>query len=577
MIKVLTKKTSRIISCITIFCIVLLSINYGVTKSNNPVEAKNGMVVSAKVYASNAGIEILKKGGNAVDAAVAVAYALAVTDPKAGNIGGGGFMVIRMPDGTSTTFDYREKAPSSAHRDMYLDSIGEIIEYKSTLGPHAAGVPGTVAGTILALEKYGTLPLKDVMGPAIKLAENGFPLTQGMAKRFNSNRSVFLQFEETAENFTKKNENDLFKTNELFVQKDLARTLNEIAKKGRDGFYKGWVADKIVETMKKYDGIISHDDLANYNSVEREPIKGSYKGHEIITMGPPSAGGIALIQLLNMIENYDIGNLGWNSSKSIHLMTEAERRVYADRIEYLGDPDFVMVPMEELTSKEYSSKRASTIDPFFATSSSDVTHGDINMTIKESEQTTHYSVIDKDGMAVSVTTTLNSWYGNKMVVGGAGFFLNNEMDDFSSKVGKPNKFGLIGGEVNAIKPGKRMVSSMTPTIISKDGKPYIITGTPGGSTIITTVFQIIMNVVDHGMDIQQAVNAPRVHHQWYPETIQHEKYALSKDTMTLLKNMGHKFSLRGAIGRAHSIMIDLKNGMYYGAADPRLEGVAVGY
>lgn len=571
------KKMSRIISSIAIFCIIVLSLSYGITRSNNPVEAKNGMVVSAKVFASNAGIEILKKGGNAVDAAVAVAYALAVTDPKAGNLGGGGFMVIRMPDGTSTTFDYREKAPSSAYRDMYLDSNGEIIKNKSTFGPHAAGVPGTVAGTILALEKYGKLSLKEVIAPAIKLAEKGFPLTQGMAKRFNSNRQVFSRFEETADLFTKKSNNEKFETNELFIQKDLAKTLKEISNKGRDGFYKGWVADKIVETMKKYDGIISHEDLANYNSVEREPIKGSYKGHEIITMAPPSAGGIALIQLLNMMENYDIGKLGWNSSKTIHLMTEAERRVYADRIEYLGDPDFVKVPLEELTSKEYASNRSDSIDPFFATKSADVTHGDINMEIKESEQTTHYSVIDKDGMAVSVTTTLNSWYGNKMVVGGAGFFLNNEMDDFSSKVGKPNKFGLIGGDVNAIKPGKRMVSSMTPTIISKDGKPFIVTGTPGGSTIITTVFQIIMNVVDHGMDIQQAVNAPRVHHQWYPEDIQMEKHSLSKDTIELLKSMGHTFSLRGAIGRAHSILIDPVNGIYYGAADPRLEGIAVGY
>lgn len=560
---VITKLNTVFIPCLMFIFLILTSC------SKEPLPEgtfKNGVVVSTQRIASQVGADILKKGGNAVDAAVAVSYALAVVHPSAGNIGGGGFFVIRTPEGKATTIDYREKAPGKAHRDMYLDEKGDVIDELSRVGALAVGVPGTVSGTLYALEKYGTMSREEVIQPAIELAENGWALDRRMGgerfKRFPSTDAIF-----------NKPDGSPYEEGELFVQKDLANTLRTIAGQGRDGFYKGRVADLFVETMEKHGGLITHEDLENYQVFERPPVEGKYKDYDIISMGPASSGGVCLIQLLNILERYDIGALGWNTPETVHLVVEAERRVYADRAEFLGDPAFVDIPVEKLISKEYADIRARDIDPSRATPSEEVTHGDVTQVSYESEETTHFSVIDKAGMAVAVTTTLNGGYGSYLVVEGAGFLLNNEMDDFSSKPGTPNMYGLLGSEANSIQPNKRMLSSMTPTIITKDGKTFMIIGTPGGSTIITTVLQCIMNVIDHGLTIQDAVAAPRFHHQWYPDNIRHEETAFSEETIAKLKELGHAFSTR-SIGDAHGIIIDPKTGLYIGGADPRSESSA---
>ncbi len=549
-----------------------------VTASKDPLIAKNGMVVSTQRIASEVGVEILKKGGNAVDAAVAVSYALAVVHPSAGNIGGGGYMVIRWPNGRSTTVDYRETAPAKAHRDMYLDENGEVIPELSILGSLAAGVPGTVAGTILALEEYGTMSIKDVLEPAIKLADEGFAITPGLARALNSDRlkDRFRPFDGSSMLFIKPGE-ALWEAGENLRIADLANTFRLITDRGTDGFYKGKVADNIVRTMQKYKGIITHEDLENYKVIIRKPVEGTYRGYGIVSMPPSSSGGVALIQLLNILERFDIGASGWNSSETIHLVTEAERLVYADRSEYLGDPGFIDIPVNDLVSKKYADKRAETINLHKARPSDQVGPGNLKKVRPESEETTHYSVVDKDGIAVSVTTTINGGYGNSIVVEGSGFLLNNEMDDFSSKPGYPNMYGLIGSEANSIRPGKRMLSSMTPAIVTKNGKNFMIIGSPGGSTIITTVLQAIMNVIDHGMNISEAVNAARFHHQWYPDEIYHERLAFSKDTIEKLQKIGHELKERGNIGDAHGIIIDPETGLFYGGADRRLEGKAAGY
>jgi gamma-glutamyltranspeptidase/glutathione hydrolase len=459
---------------------------------------ENGVVVSAHELASQVGVDILKKGGNAVDAAVAVSYALAVVHPEAGNVGGGGFMVIRAPDGRATTIDYREKAPGKAHRDMYLDEEGNVITRLTRDGALAAGVPGTVAGTMYALEKYGTMSREDVLGPAVELAEEGWILGKPMGgekfKLFASSNAVF-----------NKPDGSRYEKGELWIQKDLAATLKTIAERGRDGFYKGTVADLIVKTMEKYDGIITHEDLENYKCVERKPVSGTYRGYGIISMAPPSSGGICLIEMLNILERYDVGAYGRNSAETVHLMAETERRAFADRAEYIADPDFIGVPVKTLTSKKYADIRAKDISPLHATASAQVTCGDVTQVPRESNETTHYSIVDKDGMAVAVTTTLERGYGSYLVVEGAGFLLNNEMGDFSAKTGVPNSAGLVYGSANAIEANKRMLSSMTPTIVTKDGKNFMVIGTPGGPTIITTVLQCIMNVVDHRMTVQEVV------------------------------------------------------------------------
>jgi len=531
---------------------------------------ENGIVVSANRLASQAGVDILKKGGNAVDAAVAVSYVLAVVHPEAGNIGGGGFMVIRAPDGQATAIDYREKAPGKAHRDMYLDEKGNVITHLTRDGALAAGVPGTVAGTMYALEKYGTMSSEEVLGPAVELAEKGWILDQPMGgekfKLFASSNAVF-----------NKPDGSRYEKGELWVQKDLAETLKIIAEHGRDGFYKGTVANLFVRTMEKYDGIITHEDLENYRCVERTPVTGTYRGYHIVSMPPPSSGGISLIEMLNILERYDIGTSGWNTAKTVHLMVEAERRAFADRAEYIADPDFIEVPIKTLTSKRYADIRAKDIDPSHATASAQVTCGDVTQVPYESDETTHYSIVDKNGMAVAVTTTLERGFGSYLVVEGAGFLLNNEMGDFSAKTGVPNSAGLVYGNANAIEANKRMLSSMTPTIVTKDGRNFMVIGTPGGPTIITTVLQCIMNVVDHGMTVNEAIAAGRFHHQWLPDRIDYEKGAFSGETITALKGLGHSLKNVKQIGNAQGIIIDPRTGLLMGGPDPRRSGTALGY
>jgi len=541
--------------------------------SKKPVKAFNGMVVSSDSLATKVGVEILKRGGNAVDAAVAVGFALAVTYPQAGNIGGGGFMVIKMANGETVTIDYREKAPIKAHEDMFLDESGNFVPEKSQIGHLSVGVPGSVAGLLLALEKYGTMSRKEVLNPAIELAEKGFIVNEGLARAFKNAFEHFKKFPSTMKYFSKNGEP--YKEGDLLIQKDLAKVLKLIRDRGRDGFYKGKVADLIVAEMKRGGGIITHEDLEKYQPVIRKPVIGNYRGYEIISMGPPSSGGVCLIELLNILENFDLKKYGHNSSYTIHYLVEAMKRVYADRAEYLGDPDFVEIPLDKLLSKEYAKEIASQIDTFFATPSSKIVRS--VSPPQDGIHTTHYSVVDKWGNVVSVTTTINSYFGSMVVVDGAGFFLNNEMDDFSAKPGVPNQFGLLGNKANSIQPSKRMLSSMTPTIVLKNGKPFLVLGSPGGSTIITSVLQVILNIIDFEMNIQEAVDAPSVHHQWYPDEVYYEKRGLPLDVIENLKKRGHKLVERhGFQGEVQAILID-ENGIKYGAADPRGYGFAMGY
>ncbi|MEJ5263275.1 MAG: gamma-glutamyltransferase [Ignavibacterium sp.] len=549
--------------------LILPQLNFA--EAPDPVRGKNGMVVSASRLASEVGIEILKKGGNAIDAAVAVGFALAVTYPSAGNIGGGGFMVIRLNDGFTTTIDYREKAPFKAYETMYQDSAGNFLPHLSQEGTTSAGVPGSVAGLLYALENYGTMKLKDVIEPAIKLAEEGFILDYRLAESINYNYQEFLKYPSSKKIFTK--DGQPFAEGDLFIQKDLAKTLRMISEKGRDGFYKGEIADKIIAQIQSLGGIMTHEDLENYFPVERNPVISTYRDYEIITMGPPSAGGITLIQTLNILENTSFSREDWGSSGYIHTITEALKFSFADRSKHLGDPDFYKVPVDKLISKNYGKEIFSRISEN-AIPSELIEPADFSANL-ESPETTHYSVIDKYGNAVSTTTTINSSYGSKIVVEGAGFLLNNEMDDFSSKPGEPNQFGLVGSEANKIEPGKRMLSSMTPTIITIENKPVLILGSPGGSTIPTAVLQVILNYIDFKMDIQEAVNAPRIHHQWLPDQIDYETFGLTKDVIENLLNRGQKLGNERVLGRVEAIAIE--NEWYFGATDPRGFGAAVGY
>jgi gamma-glutamyltranspeptidase / glutathione hydrolase len=559
------------IICIFV-CIIFLSINS--FSFDAPARSKKGMVVSADPIATRVGVEILKKGGNAVDAAVATGFALAVTYPQAGNIGGGGFMVLRLADGKSYTIDFREKAPQKAFETMFLDKRGNYDPEKARIGHLASGVPGTIAGLIMAHQKFGKLKFEEVITPAIELAEKGFNLHYKLADYIASTITEFEKFPSSMKIFTKNGEP--YKEGELFIQKDLAETLKRIREKGIDGFYSGITAKLIVDEMERGHGFISYDDLKNYQAIMREPVKGSYRDYEIISMPPPSSGGIALIQLLNIMEKLPVSEWGYNSSKTIHYMVEAMRRVYADRAEYLGDPDFVKIPYEWLTSKEYAERLRKGIKEESATPIKEISFG--KRLPNEPEETTHYSIMDSSGNAVAVTYTINGGFGNYVVVDGAGFLLNNEMDDFSSKPGTPNMFGLIGSHANSIQPLKRMLSSMTPTILVKDGKPVMVIGAPGGSTIITTVFQVIMNVIDHRMNIQQAVNAPRIHNQYLPDEIYYEMNGLAKDVIINLEKMGYKFkeTVR-APNLAEGIYVDLKTEYIYGASDIRGYGLALGY
>ena len=543
-----------------------------------PVHGNNGMVVSTSHQASQIGIDILKQGGNAIDAASAVGFALAVTSSSNGNIGGGGFMVGRFSDGKTFSLDYREMAPSKAHRDIYLDDNDNVIEGKSLIGHFASGVPGSVDGLLRAWRDYGSgnISIKQLIGPAIRLADDGFKLSKYEADRFNRNKDFLSKYPSTKQIFTR--DDRRWQKGDIFYQKDLAKTLIRIVNKGRDGFYKGKTADLIVKEMNKVGGWITLEDLDNYTSKYREPIFGSFNGYEIISMGPPSSGGILLIHMLNMLNQIQTSSefpsdLSFNSSDYIHLLTEIERRAYADRSEHLGDSDFWNVPKSMLLSKSYAKNRIKTIDIEKATRSNKIKQG--AELIKESEETTHYSIVDKDGNAVSVTTTINSGYGSGVTIGGAGFLMNNEMDDFSSKPGVPNLFGLVGNEANAIEPKKRPLSSMTPTIVLKNNKPYLILGTPGGATIITTVFQNILNVILHDMDIKEAVSSSRIHSQWLPDVIYYEKNSLSNKIILDLTSRGHDLIQRGSIGEANGIMINEKG--FWGGPDSRGKNTAIGY
>lgn len=542
----------------------------------SPVVADHGMVVSTSQLASEAGVEIMQKGGNAIDAAVATGFALAVTYPQAGNIGGGGFMVIHTKDGKSITLDYREKAPSGAHRDMYLDDSSNVIDNLSLYGHLAAGVPGSVHGLLSAWEKHGSgnISRKELLAPAIQLAQYGYELSPRMANTLNYFKPFFLRDDGASAIFLRADSLP-WKVGDKLVQKDLAKTLKRIVKSGNDGFYSGITANHIITEMQDGNGIISYDDLLSYSSKYREPIIGAFHDYGIISMGPPSSGGTLLVQLFNMLENFQLDSMGWNSSEYIHTLTECERLAYADRAEHMGDSDFWDIPLEMLTNKSYAQERLTLISPDSATPSSYIYAGDPMG--YESRETTHYSVLDSEGNAVSVTTTLNTGFGCGVLVEGAGFFLNNEMDDFSIKPGVPNIFGLVGKEANAIAPGKRPLSSMTPTIVMKDDKPFMVIGSPGGSTIITTTMQCILNVAIHDMDIQEAVSAPRIHSQWLPDIIMTEPFGLSKDVENNLKAKGHTLIPYrwGHIGQANGIVI--QDGSIYGGADDRGENAAVGY
>lgn len=554
--------------------IVLLLASSICLASKRPVRARHGMVVSADVHASKVGVQILRNGGNAVDAAVAVGFALAVSFPGAGNIGGGGFMVIRMADGRTVTIDYREKAPRAASQDMFLDEKGNFVPEKSQDSYLACGVPGSVAGLLYALERYGSLDRRKAMQPAIDLAAKGFRLSHEFTDELKSELKTLNKYPSTRKVFT--NGRKPLEEGIVFVQKDLARTLELIQQLGKNGFYAGRTADLIVAEMKRGGGLISLDDLRSYQAIERPAIRGTYRGYEIISMGPPSSGGMVLMEMLNLLEPYPLGAYGFGSSKTIAAMTEAMKIAYADRAEFMGDSDFYPVPADRLISKEYAASRRALLDTTKATPSRQISHGEI--VPKEAMHTTHYSVVDQWGNAVSVTTTINSWYGNKIVVDGAGFFLNNEMDDFASKPGTPNQFGLVGGVANSVQPNKRMLSAMTPTIVLKDNQPYLVLGSPGGPTIITSVLQVMINVLDHRMNIGEANDAPRFHHQWLPDTLQCERFGFPKDVVENLEQRGYAVRQRGGtLGRVEAILIDRKNGFLYGSTDPRGYGAAAGY
>jgi len=516
----------------------------------------------------------MKRGGNAIDAAAGVALALAVTWPLAGNLGGGGFMMIRRANGETEVIDYRERAPISASRDMYLDKDGNVVKGASTVGYKAAGVPGTVAGMALAIQKHGKLKWADVVEPARRLAADGFTLDYYTARSIQGSEKLLAQFPESKRIFLR--EGKLYGEGELFVQPDLAATLQRLKDQGPREFYEGKTAQLIAADSKANGGLITERDLKEYEPTVRKPLAGTYRGYEIVTMPPPSSGGTALLEMLNILEHYDIGDMSAGSSGALHLIIEAQRRAFADRAEFMGDADFVKVPVAGLTSKKYAAELAKTINPERATPSAQIRAG--NPTGYESTETTHFTVVDEEGNVVSNTYTLNGAFGCGATAKGTGVLLNNEMDDFTSKPGVPNAYGLLQSENNAIAPRKRPLSAMTPTIVLKDGKLLFAVGSPGGPTIINTVLQVVVNVIDFGMSIQQAIDAPRVHHQWMPDEVRWERYGLNRDTRLALEKRGHVFAERPTgLGDAEGIMIEAKTGMRLGASDPRSGGVAVGY
>jgi gamma-glutamyltranspeptidase/glutathione hydrolase len=531
----------------------------------------NGMVVCAYPDAAQVGLTILQKGGNAVDAAIAVQFALAVTLPEAGNIGGGGFMVYRSADGQSNTLDFREKAPSAATTNMYLDSAGNPIPDMSLYTHKASGIPGSVAGMVEAHNKYGKLKWSELVQPAIDLAENGFKITKNLAADLNRNQDKFKKLNPGKSYLL---QNTPWKEGDMLVQADLGKTLELIRDKGRDGFYDGQVADELIAEMTKGGGIFTKADLKNYHAIWRKPIIGSYKNYTIITMPPPSSGGVALLQLLKTVENYPLHRWGYNQDSTVQLMVEAERRVYADHSKYLGDPDFYKVPVDSLLNPVYLKSRMKSFNWNAATLSTSIQPG--TFLGYESDQTTHYSIVDRYGNAVAITTTLNDSFGSKIFVKGAGFLLNNEMDDFSEKPGVPNMFGLTGGKANSIQPNKRMLSSMTPTIVAKDGKLFMVVGSPGGATIITSVFQTILDVIEFDQSMQDAVNSKRFHSQWMPDEVDIEKGALDTITRQNLVKKGYIIKDHRPIGRVDAIL-KTKWGYYEGGADPRGDDTKLGW
>jgi len=551
-----------------------------VAASREPVRAKHGMVASTNEVASQVGVDIMERGGNAVDAAIAVAFALAVTHPAAGNLGGGGFMMIRLQDGRSTAIDYREMAPAAATRNIYLDKNGNVIsgEGGSIEGYRAAGVPGTVRGMELALKKYGSgkLTWTQLIEPARRLAANGFTVTNSLARGLRGSRDYLSKYPETKRIYL--NNGKLYNEGDTFVQPDLAATFARLQQRGPNEFYEGQTAQLIVDDLKQHKGLITMEDMRGYVAKEREPLRGNYRGYEIISMPPPSSGGAVLIEMLNILEGYDFTKIDWASSERYHLTTEAMRRAFADRAEYMGDTDFVKVPIAGLIDKKYAAQLRSTINPERASNSEQVKAG--KPLGYESDETTHFTVVDAEGNAVANTYTLNNSYGSAVVAKGTGVIMNDEMDDFAAKPGTPNLYGLIQGERNSVAPHKRPLSAMTPTfVLRKDGAFWFTVGSPGGPTIINTVLDVITNVIDYNMNIQQAIDAPRIHHQWLPDELVYEPFGLSGDTQKALIARGHRLVDKPRyLGDCEGIMIEEKSGMRLGATDPRRsDGMAVGY
>ena len=539
-----------------------------------PLRAKNGIVTSASKLASEAGVEALKAGGNAVDAAVATAFALAVTWPSAGNIGGGGFMVYHGDDGHATTFDFREKAPLAATERMYLSLDGNVVDNSNHIGPLAVGVPGTVAGLWKAHQELGSLPWSDLVAPAVKLARDGISINYSLYTGFARSKPRFDQYPSSAAKFFKA-DGSLYELGETWRQPDLAHTLELIQNNGADGFYKGENAERLAGFMADIGGIITEEDLLKYESQEREPIRGTYRGYDIVSMPPPSSGGVVLVEMLNILEGFDLADMGHNSADYLHVLTETMRRAYADRAEHLGDPDFNEgMPLQRLMDKDYAATLRASIDMDEASQSNPADFAQIY----ESEETTHFSIVDKEGNMVSMTYTLEFGYGSGIVVEGGGYLLNNEMGDFNAVPGVTTSRGLIGTAPNLVEPEKRPLSSMTPTIVAKDGKPIFTAGSPGGKTIINTTMQVIVNVIDHEMNIAQSVEAGRIHHQWLPDVTSIEAGSLSSDTVRLYEEKGHRVTERGGQGAAMAVYHDRENGLFEGAADSRRgDGAAVGY